>query len=94
MTIIGKQILNDFKLKHEDAAAWLDAWYAETEASEWNTPRNIKARYSSARFLSNNRVVLNVKGDNYRLGLKVNYQNKIVLIKKVGTHGEYERWKW
>ena len=47
--------------------------------------------YPSASFLAENRVIFNIKGNTYRLVVKVRYQNEIVLIEWVGTHAEYDK---
>ena len=58
----------------------------------WRTPAEVKARYVSASFLANNRVVFNLKGNKYRLDTKIAYQVGVVLVKRIGTHAEYSRW--
>ncbi|MBU4486999.1 MAG: type II toxin-antitoxin system HigB family toxin [Candidatus Delongbacteria bacterium] len=68
------------------------AWYEETKAAEWKTPKDIKDRYSSASILSDNIVVFNIKGNNYRLVTKLSYKNQTVFIKFIGTHPEYDKW--
>lgn len=72
----------------------VQTWVKEVEAAQWKTSQDIKARYSHASFLSDNRVVFNLKGNNYRLGVKISYKNQTVLVKQVGTHEEYKSWKW
>jgi mRNA interferase HigB len=41
--------------------------------------------------VANNRVVFNIKGNSYRLVVRINYRTRIVLIRFVGTHAEYDR---
>lgn len=92
MKIIGKGVLNDFKRKHTDAGSQVDSWENEVEAADWKIPLDIKRRYASASILQSNQVVFNLKGNKYRLLTKVNYKNKVVLVKKAGTHEEYDNW--
>ncbi|WP_304956586.1 type II toxin-antitoxin system HigB family toxin [endosymbiont of Lamellibrachia barhami] len=80
-----------FTRKHASAKSALDAWFSETELSEWNTSQDIKDRYCSASFLADNRVIFNIKGNNYRLVVKVRYQKGIVVVEWVGTHADYEK---
>ncbi|MDD2863960.1 MAG: type II toxin-antitoxin system HigB family toxin [Methylococcales bacterium] len=54
-------------------------------------PQDIKNRYSSADFLAENRVIFDIKGNHYRLVVKVRYQGGIVVIEWVGTHAEYDK---
>ncbi len=92
MNLLGKKQLHDFKAKHADARSHIDAWAAEVEEAQWATPQHVKDRYSKARFLSNQQVVFKICGNKYRLLVQVNYKNKIVLVKKIGTHKEYDTW--
>lgn len=52
----------------------------------------IKERYSNASFLGERIVVFNLKGNKYRLAVKVAYNTGIVQVMKIGTHAEYSRW--
>jgi mRNA interferase HigB len=67
------------------------AWHEEAVKTVWMTPQDIKARYASASFVGRNRVVFNIKGNDYRLIVAVAYRIGVVYIKFIGTHGEYDR---
>lgn len=73
-----------------DAEQPLRAWLAEAREAEWRSPADIKGRYPSASFLADNRVVFNIGGNKHRLVVHVNYEARVVLIKFVGSHGEYD----
>lgn len=93
MKVLGRNLLTEFSAKHANAKAALDAWFNEAQAenSQWKTPQDIKNRHRSADFLSDNRVIFNIKGNHYRLVVKVRYQQGIVRIEWVGTHAEYDK---
>jgi len=93
MQVIGISLLTEFSRRHAQAASRLAAWLAEADAAEWQNPSDIKGRYPSASILSENRVVFNIGGNSYRLLVQINYEAGIVLIEKVGTHREYDRWE-
>jgi len=93
MRLVGRRLLDDFAARHAETRSPLSAWICEAEEAEWNGPADIKARYPSASFLSDNRVVFNIKGNKYRLETKVNYEVKVVLATRIGTHSEYSKWK-
>jgi len=57
----------------------------------WRSPADIKAAYRSASLLSNNWVVFNIKGNDYRLVVAVHYDRGIMFVRFVGTHREYDR---
>ena len=92
MRVIGTDKIDDFIRKHADSKSWLKAWLAEARCGEWQSPNDIKARFNSASMLENNRVIFNVKGNDYRMEVQVSYKNRVIVINRFGTHAEYERW--
>lgn len=91
MRIIARRTLREFWEKHPDARQALQAWYADVKQVTWKAPTEIKAIYRNASIIANNRVVFNIKGNQYRLIVLVQYQSGIVYIRFVGTHQEYDR---
>ncbi|WP_276498679.1 type II toxin-antitoxin system HigB family toxin [Pontibacter litorisediminis] len=91
MRVIAKRTLRDFWEKHADSEQQLKAWYSEAEQAEWKSPNDIKKDYPSASILEDNRMVFNIKGNNYRLIVRINYKYGIVWIRFVGTHAEYDK---
>ena len=91
MRVIAKKIIREFWEKHSDCEQQLKSWYQEASNAEWKSPNEIKSEYPSASILSNNRIVFNIKGNNYRLIIKINYDYRIVWIRFIGTHSEYDR---
>jgi len=91
MRVLGRELLNEFAKNHSTAKAALDTWYQFAKQADWQTPQDIKNRFRSADFLANNRVIFNIKGNHYRLVVKVRYQNGIVVVEWVGTHAEYDK---
>ncbi|MBK8177215.1 MAG: type II toxin-antitoxin system HigB family toxin [Rhodospirillales bacterium] len=73
-----------------DSEGPLRAWYAEAKKAGWRTSADIKAKFASASFIADNRVVFNIGGNKYRLVVHVNYEIGVVLVKFVGTHAEYD----
>ena len=91
MRIIAIKTLSQFWARHRDAEEPLKTWYAEAASAQWKAPRDILARYRSADILPGNRVVFNIKGNQYRLVVKIHYNTGIVYIRFVGNHTEYDR---
>ena len=94
MQLIGLPILYQFIEKHNDCGQQISAWIAETREAEWNTPNDIKSRYVNASFLPDNRVVFNIKGNKYRVDTKIYYLHQMVIVKRIGTHDEYDGWRF
>jgi len=88
--IIAKKRLREFWEEYPDAEEPLLAWYREVEREDWDTPAKVKQKYGSASIVADNRVVFNIKGNDYRLVVKINYAYRVVYIRFVGTHAEYD----
>jgi mRNA interferase HigB len=68
----------------------LQTWFEDANHATWVHPQDIKLRYASASFVGSNRVVFNIKGNEYRLIVAVAYRFAAVYIKFVGTHRQYD----
>lgn len=90
MKIVGRSVLEGFCAKHIDARRWVDNWLSDTEEASWSKPQDIRQRYSSASFLAGNTVIFNVKGNEYRLEVTCAYQTRVIVVKWIGTHAEYD----
>ena len=91
MRIIALSTLRAFWIKHPDAQTPLKAWYALASRSNWKSPSDIKEAYRNASFTANNRVVFNIKGNDYRLVVMVRYDKGLMFVKFVGTHSQYDK---
>jgi mRNA interferase HigB len=90
MRVISKRPLREFWEKHAGAKAALQGWYEDALRAQWQTPAAIKSRYGNASILADNRVVFNIKGNDYRLVVRVHYDRGHIHIRFVGTHREYD----
>jgi mRNA interferase HigB len=68
----------------------LKAWYREVKKAQWSNANEVKQKYRNASILKSGRVVFNICGNKFRLIVGVNYSVKVVYIKWVGTHAEYD----
>jgi mRNA interferase HigB len=91
MRVISRKISRQFWEKHPDARQALQAWYIDAKHANWSKPSDIKSVYQNASFLTNNRVVFNIKGNTYRVIVVVLYKHGQIYIRFVGTHKEYDR---
>ncbi|MDO6803711.1 type II toxin-antitoxin system HigB family toxin [Wenyingzhuangia sp. 1_MG-2023] len=69
----------------------LKAWFRETEKTKWIHINDLKSEHPSASILKYNRIVFNIKGNNYRLIVKFNFEYQILWIRFIGTHAEYDK---
>ena len=92
MQVIGTQVLQDFCNKYSDAENQVEALLAELREANWQNPHELKARYGTASILGDGNVVFNIKGNKYRIWVKVSFKNQMVRVRDAGTHEEYEDW--
>lgn len=93
MRLHGASLLHDFTTRHPPARTWIQAWVAEVEGAAWLTPQDIKNRYRTVSFVGN-RVIFNVKGNDYRMATLVAYRMGVVVVKWIGTHNDYLKINW
>ena len=91
MRIIARRTLKVFWERHRDAEQPLRAWFKAAEAADWASPADVKAAYATASILRGNRVCFDIAGNRYRLIVRINYPYRVVYIRFVGTHAEYDR---
>lgn len=91
MRVIAISTLRAFWEKHPNAQTPLRAWYALASRAQWGSPVDIKQAYRNASFTANNRVVFNVKGNDYRLVALVRYDKGLLFVRFVGTHAQYDK---
>lgn len=91
MRVIAKAPLREFWTTHADAEPALRAWLTDAEKAQWGSLTDVTANYRTARILSDSRICFNIKGNHYRLIVKVLYQAQVVYVKFVGTHAEYDK---
>ena len=92
MRIISRKALRKFweKSGYSDAEQPLKAWFREAAKADWSSPAEVKAMYGSASLVGDSRVVFNIAGNKYRLVVKVNYPYRVMYIRFVGTHRQYD----
>jgi mRNA interferase HigB len=76
--------------EYSDARESLLVWYRHTLLADWTSPEELKKDFAHASVLKNGRVVFNIAGNKYRLVVWVNYAYRIVYIRFVGTHKQYD----
>ncbi|HOB99005.1 MAG TPA: type II toxin-antitoxin system HigB family toxin [Verrucomicrobiota bacterium] len=91
MRVIKIKTLLEFWQREPAAQAELQAWYAEAKEADWQTPAELKMQFGNASILKGQRVVFNICGNKYRLVVRINYPFRVIYIRFIGTHAEYDR---
>lgn len=74
-----------------DATEPLLAWYRHALKADWSSPAEIKRDLGTASILKDGRVVFNIAGNKYRLVVWINYDYRVIYIRYIGTHAQYDR---
>jgi mRNA interferase HigB len=69
----------------------LDSWFQEVRQAHWTNPADVVKAYANASIVGPDRVVFNIKGNDYRLVVAIHYRLQIVFIKWLGSHAEYDK---
>ena len=97
MRIIARRTLREFiasRAGHKDQSALkaaLDAWFDEARKAQWKSAADVKRVHATASVVTSERIVFNIKGNSYRLVVSVDFEKRIVWIKWLGTHRDYDR---
>jgi mRNA interferase HigB len=93
MRIIKENTLYEYckLVRYKQAEESLKAWIFEVRYSDWENANELKSKYRNASIITSKRVVFNIKGNNYRLVVDIEYKLKIVFIVWFGTHSEYNK---
>ena len=73
-----------------DAREPLMAWYRQAKVADWATPADVKREIRTASILRDGRAVFNVAGNKYRVVVWINYPYRVVYIRFIGTHRQYD----
>jgi len=88
--IIAKRTLRTFWKRYPKAKDPLEAWHQEVARADWATPSDVKVQFRSASMLQGNRVAFNIAGNHYRLIVKINYPYRVIYIRFIGSHTDYD----
>ena len=91
MRIIAFRTLREFWQRHPNAEQPLRTWYKNAKRAGWKSPADVKILYRNASIVANDRVVFNIKGNDYRLVVAIDYAYEIIYIRFIGTHRDYDK---
>jgi len=91
MRIIAISTLRSYWIRNKRSEQSLKAWIQETGNSVWRNSAELKSKYKNASIINSKRVVFNIKGNDYRLVVDIEYRLKIVFIVWIGSHSQYDK---
>ena len=93
MRVIKKRALEDYWRVHRDAEKPLQAWYQLTEDADWESLVDVRETFPTADLVGR-LTVFNIKGNSYRLVVRIEYEFHFVFVRWFGTHADYDRNTW
>lgn len=88
--MLTKAVLREYWKKFPEVEEQLKSWHMEASRAKWRKPADVIKNYPGTKVLSDNRIVFNIKGNKYRLIVKINYEYQITWVRFIGTHNEYD----
>ncbi|MFN4199336.1 MAG: type II toxin-antitoxin system HigB family toxin, partial [Flavobacterium sp.] len=88
--VIAKKTLRDFWELYPETEQALKSWHHEVSKAHWKNMNELKSQFPSASLLIHQKVCFNIKGNHYRLIVKINFEFQTVWIRFIGTHKEYD----
>lgn len=89
MRVIAHRTLVKFYLCRPEAKTSIENWYTKTNSANWHSFADVKRDFNSVDSVGNQHYVFNLKGNDYRLVVVMKFQIKMVYIRFIGTHSEY-----
>jgi len=93
MRIIAFRTLRDFYEKpiYLDAEPALRSWYHDAKSADWKNSNELKKQFKNASIVGEGRVVFNIKGNDYRLVVAIDYEFQVMYVRFIGTHKQYDK---
>ena len=93
MRIIAFRTIREFfdKPEYSDSEVSLRAWYHDAKTVDWRNSNELKSQYKNASIVGEGRVVFNIKGNDYRLVVAIDYEFQVIFIRFIGTHKQFDK---
>jgi mRNA interferase HigB len=91
MRVIARNVLVAFWDKHPETRVSLERWHTVVKAAQWGSTDDVQKAVPKAKVLDGEYVRFEIAGGNYRLVAAFDFRRKIVFVKFIGTHAEYDR---
>jgi mRNA interferase HigB len=88
--IISRTRIKEYCKERPDAKVSLNDWNSKTEKAEWNNFSDIRKTFGNVDAVGNSNYVFNIKGNHFRLVARIIFDAKLVYIRFIGAHAEYD----
>ena len=93
MHVISYRRLREYVATHADVQDVLNNWDRVASKAAWTNLIQVQEVFPQAEAVSNF-TVFNIKGNNYRLIVSIDYEQQLIYIKYILTHAEYDKEQW
>lgn len=93
MHVISYRRLREYSEKHGNCREALDSWYKIASKADWSNLVEVQSVFPTAEAVGNF-TIFNIKGNNYRLIVSMDYEKQLIYIKYILTHAEYDKDTW
>lgn len=94
MRLISKKNLQSAIEPYPDAQSAIESWYQLIKDNDWQSLEEVRNGYSRSVDQVYGYTIFNIKGNQYRLIVQINYKTRIIFFKKFLTHAEYSKINW
>jgi len=91
MVIIARKTVHQYATSYPLATEAINEWYVKTKAGDWTCFADVKNTFNSVDHVGNDNYVFNIKGNQYRLIVRIIFPVRTVYIRFFGTHTEYDK---
>ncbi len=91
MVIVARKAINEYATQNAQATEALNEWYLKTKSADWSCLADIKNTFNSVDYVGNDNYVFTIKGNQYRLIVRIIFKVRTVFIRFIGTHAEYDK---
>lgn len=98
MQPLNPRRLKEYIRDHPEAESSLRTWWITVQNTRWHSFADVWQTFSTASYVQDRdvgeRVIFNIKGNNYRLVAYIDFERGFVVLKWFGTHAAYDRGEW
>ena len=91
MRIFTEKPLKIYADLHPESKTALQDWIKKVKQAQWHNLNDIKQTFNSVDYIGNQRYVFNIKGNDYRLVVVIQFTPQFVYVRFIGTYSEYDR---
>jgi mRNA interferase HigB len=93
LNVISKRGLFERAAKFADAKSALQVWFDTAIDADWKSLEDVRKAFPATDMVGD-LAIFNIRGNNYRLIVRMVFRYKRIYIKEFLTHAEYDKGAW